>query len=557
MNLSVWEGVETLQRYVYHSAHGGVLKRPARLVREDGGALGGALVGARRTPAHRRGGQGTARSSARPRQHRSRVQLQANVPVASGMTFRICSAEACTAFGKRIVSSGQSSSRRTSKLATDFLPSVSYVRFTYVRFHDHHRHPRPGNPRLARQPHRRSRSPPRRRRPGPRRRAQRRVHRPARSLGTARRRQETLRRQGREEGRRGRQRRHRLRDLRGMDALDQVALDQALIELDGTDNKKKLGANAILGVSLATAHAAAAALGSPLFKYLGGPNAKVLPVPMMNVINGGAHSDAPIDFQEFMIMPKGLPTFSKALRAGTEIFHSLKAVLKKRGLSTAVGDEGGFAPKFKQRRRRARNALPGHRRRRVTSSARTSSSRSTRRPASSTTRKRRSTASRSPTAAERSADGTGRLLQGPLQPLPDHLHRGRLRGGRLGRLEAAHRRARRQGAARRRRSVRHQRRVPEEGHRPGRGQFDPREGQPDRHADRNARRHRTGQGKPYTAVISHRSGETEDTTIADIAVATNAGQIKTGSLCRTDRVAKYNQLLRIAEILGDTRTIWR
>ena len=132
-----------------------------------------------------------------------------------------------------------------------------------------------------------------------------------------------------------------------MDAQDQVEIDQALIKLDGTDNKKKLGANAILGVSLATAHAAAAALGQPLFKYLGGPNAKVLPVPMMNVINGGAHSDAPIDFQEFMIMPKGLPTFSKALRAGTEIFHALKAVLKKRGLSTAVGDEGGFAPKFK------------------------------------------------------------------------------------------------------------------------------------------------------------------------------------------------------------------
>ena len=135
--------------------------------------------------------------------------------------------------------------------------------------------------------------------------------------------------------------------LCGMDALDQPSNStQALIKLDGTDNKKKLGANAILGVSLANAHAAAAAVGQPLFKYLGGPNAKVLPVPMMNVINGGAHSDAPIDFQEFMIMPKGLPTFSKALRAGVEIFHSLKAVLKKRGLSTAVGDEGGFAPKF-------------------------------------------------------------------------------------------------------------------------------------------------------------------------------------------------------------------
>src|SRR6266403_3119017 len=133
----------------------------------------------------------------------------------------------------------------------------------------------------------------------------------------------------------------------GMDALEQVSIDQAMIALDGTANKKHLGANAILGVSLAVAHAAAAQLDLPLFRYLGGPNAKILPVPMMNIINGGAHSDAPIDFQEFMIMPKGAPTFSEALRYGTEIFHALKSVLKARGLSTAVGDEGGFAPQLK------------------------------------------------------------------------------------------------------------------------------------------------------------------------------------------------------------------
>src|SRR4030088_2002867 len=130
----------------------------------------------------------------------------------------------------------------------------------------------------------------------------------------------------------------------GIDALEQVDVDQAMIALDGTANKKDLGANAILGVSLAVAHAAAAQLDLPLFRYIGGPNAKVLPVPMMNIINGGAHSDAPIDFQEFMIMPKGAPSFSEALRYGTEIFHALKSVLKARGLSTAVGDEGGFAP---------------------------------------------------------------------------------------------------------------------------------------------------------------------------------------------------------------------
>src|SRR5881227_1901284 len=134
--------------------------------------------------------------------------------------------------------------------------------------------------------------------------------------------------------------------LEGIDALDQLTVDRTMLEADGTETKSKLGANAILAVSLANAKAAAAALGQPLFKYLGGPNAKVLPVPMANVINGGAHSDAPIDFQEFMIMPLGLPTFSEGLRAITEIFHALKSVLKKRGLSTAVGDEGGFAPKL-------------------------------------------------------------------------------------------------------------------------------------------------------------------------------------------------------------------
>src|SRR5437762_6142806 len=134
--------------------------------------------------------------------------------------------------------------------------------------------------------------------------------------------------------------------LAGMDALDQLTIDRTMIELDGTETKSKLGANAILAVSLANAKAAAEASGLPLFQYLGGPNAKVLPVPMANVINGGAHSDAPIDFQEFMVVPKGFHTFSDALRAITEIFHALKAVLKKKGLSTAVGDEGGFAPKL-------------------------------------------------------------------------------------------------------------------------------------------------------------------------------------------------------------------
>src|SRR5580692_808025 len=134
--------------------------------------------------------------------------------------------------------------------------------------------------------------------------------------------------------------------LEGMCPFNQLAVDETMLKLDGTETKSKLGANAILAVSLANAKAAAAAAGAPLFKYLGGANAKVLPVPMANVINGGAHSDAPIDFQEFMIMPLGLPTFSEGLQAITEIFHALKSVLKKRGLTTTVGDEGGFAPKL-------------------------------------------------------------------------------------------------------------------------------------------------------------------------------------------------------------------
>src|SRR6185295_6009860 len=134
--------------------------------------------------------------------------------------------------------------------------------------------------------------------------------------------------------------------LLGVDALDQLTVDETMLKLDGTETKSRLGANAILAVSLANAKAAAVAVGMPLFKYLGGPNAKVLPVPMANVINGGAHSDAPIDFQEFMIVPKGFHSFSEGLRAITEIFHALKAVLKGKGLSTAVGDEGGFAPKL-------------------------------------------------------------------------------------------------------------------------------------------------------------------------------------------------------------------
>ncbi len=338
--------------------------------------------------------------------------------------------------------------------------------------------------------------------------------------------------------------------LEGFDALNQVGVDKAMIALDGTPNKAKLGANAILGVSLATARAAANQLGVSLFKYLGGPNAKVLPVPMMNIVNGGAHSDAPVDFQEFMVMPKGAATFSEALRCGVEIFHALKGVLKDRGLSTAVGDEGGFAPNFTS----ADDALEsialavkkaGYKFGKevfialdVASSeffdAKTKQyvfkkSDGSKRSAAELVSYYQGLAKKFPIisiedgCAENDWDGWKKLTDamGATTQLVgddlfvtnvDFLRKGFERGvansilvkvNQIGSLTET---------------------------------LD---------AIELAKEH------SYTAVISHRSGESEDTTIADIAVATNAGQIKTGSLSRTDRVAKYNQLLRIEEELGD------
>ncbi len=339
--------------------------------------------------------------------------------------------------------------------------------------------------------------------------------------------------------------------LLGTDVFDQVTLDRTIIELDGTPNKKKLGANALLGVSLAAAHAAADELRVPLFKYLGGPNAKVLPVPMMNILNGGAHSDAPIDFQEFMIVPRGSATFSEALRCGTEIFHALKGVLKGRGLSTAIGDEGGFAPKLDS----ADDALES-----IAQAVKKAGykfgkdvfialdvaasefydagkksyvfkkSDGSKRNAAELVdyyqqlQKKFPIISIEDGCAENDWDGWKKLtdaMGANTQLVGDDLFvtnveflkKGFERGvansilvkvNQIGTLTET---------------------------------LD---------AIELAKEHN------YTAVISHRSGETEDTTIADIAVATNAGQIKTGSLCRTDRVAKYNQLLRIEELLGDS-----
>lgn len=339
--------------------------------------------------------------------------------------------------------------------------------------------------------------------------------------------------------------------LRGRDALDQAELDEALIDLDGTDNKKKLGANAILGVSLANAHAAAHALELPLFKYLGGPNAKVLPVPMMNVINGGAHSDAPIDFQEFMIMPKGSPTFAEALRCGTEIFHSLKSVLKKRGLSTAIGDEGGFAPKLNS----ADDALDtlsqavekaGYKLGEDVFFAIDAASSEFYDEESKLYRFKKSDGSERG-AAELVHYYQDLVRRYPIISIEDGCAENDWDGWKM--LTAAlGDTVQLVGDDVFVTNVEFLRRGIEEG-------------------VANSILVKVNQigtltetldaielakENSYTTVISHRSGETEDTTIADIAVAVNAGQIKTGSLCRTDRVAKYNQLLRIEEKLGDT-----
>jgi enolase len=337
--------------------------------------------------------------------------------------------------------------------------------------------------------------------------------------------------------------------LRGVDALDQLTVDRTMIELDGTDTKSKLGANAILAVSLATSKAAAEALGLPLFKYLGGPNAKVLPVPMANVINGGAHSDAPIDFQEFMVMPHGLPTFSEGLRAITEIFHALKSVLKKRGLSTTVGDEGGFAPKLDS----VEDALEA-----ILSATK---------DAGYKAGKQIWLALDVASSEFYNGDGTytfkkstGEKLTGdelidfymklcgkyPIVSIEDGCAEGdwkhwkRLTDKLGGRVQLV-------GDDLFVTNVKFLRRGIETGTANSILVKVNQIGSLTETLDAVE----LAQMNRYTAVLSHRSGETEDATIADIAVATNCGQIKTGSLSRSDRLAKYNQLLRIEQILGD------
>jgi enolase len=335
--------------------------------------------------------------------------------------------------------------------------------------------------------------------------------------------------------------------LAGMDASDQRALDDRMISLDGTHNKAKLGANAILAVSMAAARATANSLGIPLYRYLGGLNANVLPVPMMNILNGGAHADNNVDFQEFMAMPVGADSFSEALRWGTEVFHTLKGVLKKRGYNTSVGDEGGFAPSLKSNEEAIELVLEaiqqaGYRAGEDIAVALDPAC-SELWDGSKYVFKKSDKSSKTPEEMVRYWSGWAR--QYPIVSLEDGLAEDDWKGWKMLTDEL--------GA-----------RIQLVGddlfvtntERLGRGIDEGvansilikvnQIGTVSETLDAIALAH----GNGYTSIISHRSGETEDTFIADLAVASGAGQIKTGSASRSDRIAKYNQLLRIEEELG-------
>jgi enolase len=340
-------------------------------------------------------------------------------------------------------------------------------------------------------------------------------------------------------------------EIIGEDALNQAEIDKIMIELDGTPNKSKLGANAILGVSLATAKAASDFVGLPLYRYIGGANAKVLPVPMMNIVNGGSHSDAPIAFQEFMIRPVGATNFKEAIRMGAEVFHNLKKVLKDRGLSTAVGDEGGFAPTFKGTEDALDSILkavekagykPGDDVMLALDPAASAffkngvydytvfeGEKSIKRTPAKQVEYLAELIKKYPIdsiedgMAENDWDGFKMLtdkIGSICQIVGDDLFVTNVqylkKGIDMGCANSILIKVNQIG------TLTETLNAIEMAHKAG-----------------------------WTAVVSHRSGETEDTTIADIVVAVNAGQIKTGSASRTDRICKYNQLLRIEEDLGD------
>jgi len=337
-------------------------------------------------------------------------------------------------------------------------------------------------------------------------------------------------------------------EILGMDALDQREIDQTMRSLDGTKNKSKLGANAILGVSLAVAKAAAQTLEVPLYRYIGGVNAHVLPVPMMNILNGGQHADNNVDVQEFMVMPAGAPTFKEALRMGAEIFHSLKKVLKTQGLNTAVGDEGGFAPDLKSNVEAVEVILKAIKEAGYEAGKDVWLALD---PASSSFFQN----GRYVLAAEKESEKTTNGMiefwsewvnKYPIISIEDGLDENDWDGwqkltGKLGeKVQLV-------GDDLFVTNVEYLGRGIKEGCANAILVKVNQIGTLTETLETCQMAHRAG----YTTVISHRSGETEDATIADIAVAVNAGQIKTGSASRSDRIAKYNQLLRIEEELGD------
>jgi enolase len=336
--------------------------------------------------------------------------------------------------------------------------------------------------------------------------------------------------------------------VEGYDARDQLGVDQALLDADGTDNKSVMGANAVLAVSLATAHAAAEASGLPLYQYLGGCGARELPVPMMNIINGGAHADNSVDFQEFMVMPLGFGTFSESLRAGVEVFHTLKKVLSARGMSTAVGDEGGFAPNLDSNRAALELIMEAI-------------SQAGYRPGSQIALALDVAASEFFDDGTYNLEGEGRrglsaddmiatyakLVDAfPIVSIEDGLAEGDWEGWK--RLtEALGDRIQLVGDDLLVTNPKIIAMAIDNGICNSVLIKLNQIGSLTETLEAVEMTHRAG----YTAVISHRSGETEDTTIADLAVALNTGQIKTGSASRTDRIAKYNRLLRIEEELED------
>ncbi len=338
------------------------------------------------------------------------------------------------------------------------------------------------------------------------------------------------------------------RELEGLDCLDQTLIDQTMIDLDGTDNKSKLGANAMLAVSLANARAAAMFQELPLYRYIGGTNAKTLPVPMMNILNGGAHADNNVDFQEFMVMPVGAENFSEALRCGAEIFHHLKDVLRSRGYSTGVGDEGGFAPNLKSNEEAVETILEAIEKAGYQAGKNVMLALD---PASSEFYKGgkyvfKKSDKRELTSSEMAAYWTGWCAKYPIISIEDGMAENDWDGWK-DLTDSVGDKVQLVGDDLFVTNVKFLQKGIELG-------------------AANSILIKVNQigtltetldaielarTNNMTAVISHRSGETEDSFIADLAVATNAGQIKTGSLCRSDRIAKYNQLLRIEEDLGD------